>query len=241
MEMGDVMKKLLTVLIIWGSTAQGQVIGYVTDPDVQTEDEYFATHREVKPGIINEEFRPYLNGFVKEAKAHGVSLDPDKARKLSMEFSFHLASNDSEGQCNQDSGELRIVESYWITATEAQREMVVYHELGHCLLGRGHEDGQLPLASGGYTFKSIMNTYPDSLFYRQPTLDDVNSQQLVFAPKSKNNFYNKFHEFYMNELFGIVIPHRIKLNKMKHTYAAKGVRNKIKKPTALILEFQEAR
>jgi hypothetical protein len=45
------------------------------------------------------------------------------------------------GTCT--GGVVRIDRDYWVrfTTTDADREALMYHELGHCALGRGHVEG----------------------------------------------------------------------------------------------------
>lgn len=39
-----------------------------------------------------------------------------------------------------ENREIHILEDFWVTASEARREMLIFHELGHCALSRGHKD-----------------------------------------------------------------------------------------------------
>lgn len=53
--------------------------------------------------------------------------------------------------------EVHIKRSFWEVATEEQREELIFHELGHCHLNRGHNDDRIII--GGYSCpESIMNS-----------------------------------------------------------------------------------
>ena len=60
------------------------------------------------------------------------------------------------GQCSYwDSGsEIFIETEYWNNVSEIQRTVLIFHELGHCALKRGHRDSSYL----GYK-TSIMNSY----------------------------------------------------------------------------------
>ena len=44
----------------------------------------------------------------------------------------------------------------WLGASDEERKGLIYHELGHCVLGRGHEDGEFVLTRRA---KSLMNSF----------------------------------------------------------------------------------
>jgi hypothetical protein len=68
-----------------------------------------------------------------------------------------------------DSWEVRVLTSYWQTASATDRLLLMYHELGHCALGLDHLDGEI----------DIMNSY---------LLDDVT------AEKEWDDLVNKMFE-----------------------------------------------
>jgi hypothetical protein len=147
-----------------------------------------------------------------------VKLDSYRANKTSIKFSFSLHDYNHLAECNIDTLQISVSESYWLTASDLEREELVFHELGHCILGRGHEDGAMPI-SGGSIYKSLMNSYGDALMQRFPNGNNCANNasdcgyDLIFAPKSKNNFYSKYHKIYMDELFGVVAPNQPSVTK----------------------------
>lgn len=98
---------------------------------------------ESKPAMftIEKELRPYFDTFLKEAKLRNVKID---TTNLILKFNSILTS-DKCGTCTQNpqkTSEQKTIEifksvaSCWTTATTNGREALVFHELGHCLLGR---------------------------------------------------------------------------------------------------------
>jgi hypothetical protein len=100
-----------------------------------------------KPTIyqIDEELLPYLETFLTEANNRGVEFD---AENLILEFG--TAVDEVCGECsnpgNGGQRKVTIVRSSlcWLDAPSQNREALVFHELGHCLLKRGHRDDKLP-------------------------------------------------------------------------------------------------
>jgi hypothetical protein len=107
--------------------------------------------------LVNSEFRAYYKDFTKLAEQHHclvhdnlllVSFDEDK--------NFTAIGPKVVGVC-YSIDEWRLVtirKSYWETIGPFQRKVLVYHELGHCLLGRDHDSTLVD----GFCPKSMM--YP---------------------------------------------------------------------------------
>lgn len=91
---------------------------------------------------IDEQLRPYFERFENEAAARGVDAI------ATAETSGKLEAIDGEntvGQCQHfsDSPNVVVVDpEYWQKATELEKEYLVFHELGHCLLQRSHLDSK---------------------------------------------------------------------------------------------------
>lgn len=71
-----------------------------------------------------------------------------------------LGSENTAGIClvwaAQGKRVIQIRSKYWFNMTEAQRRVLIFHELGHCALNYGHRDGTF--SSLGQQIKSIMNS-----------------------------------------------------------------------------------
>jgi hypothetical protein len=98
---------------------------------------------ETSPAIftIDKELRPYFNAFLKEAKLRNKIID---TTNLILKFNNNLTTSKC-GTCTQYLGKparqksieiFKSTDSCWLTATTNGREALVFHELGHCLLGR---------------------------------------------------------------------------------------------------------
>ena len=75
--------------------------------------------------------------------------------------------------------EIEIDSAFWNEAEDLIKEELIFHELGHCILNRGHDNTMVEAV--GYPYKipnSIMNRY-------------------VFG---HSRFYRQFHDHYIEEL-----------------------------------------
>ncbi len=100
---------------------------------------------------------PYFQIFADEAALRGIEVDYD-ARRIEGLLQDILDSN-VKGQCfrNEEKPNKVIVDvNYWDEANEAEKEFIIFHELGHCFLNREHLDDSEPDG----TCLSIMHSNP---------------------------------------------------------------------------------
>ncbi len=124
------------------------------------------------------EVSKYVAKFVADGLIQGVDVTPDMS---GPKLSIRIASLDSYGSsviglCETSSNLRRITfdPDFWYSVSETQREILAHHELGHCVLFRGHRTSVL--SSGIYA--SIM--YPQIM---------------------KSSTYTNNYDYYQDELF----------------------------------------
>ena len=109
---------------------------------------------------INEELMTFVGTFVSEGEKRGLELSIDGLQaNLLQEFIMDF----DESVCGYgryfDSDRQRLdilnTEHCWKNRSRLEQENLVYHELGHALLGRNHVNQTLPNEA---TQKSIMCT-----------------------------------------------------------------------------------
>lgn len=127
-------------------------------------------------GSVSSELKPYLDKFESYARANGIDVD---SYSLSMSFSESMPKSDNGGfvigycQRSIEGQNVVIQGSYWNSASVSDREQLIFHELGHCLLGLSHNDTienapiyNWPNAYATNVPSSIMNTFHfDSRLY----------------------------------------------------------------------------
>jgi len=92
---------------------------------------------------IEAELQLYFNSFIEEASVHGMEISLDE-----IDIGGYIANIEERGtlgQCksySNGSKEIVIDQPYWDRVDEMEREYLVFHELGHCILGREHLDSR---------------------------------------------------------------------------------------------------
>ena len=92
---------------------------------------------------IEVELQLYFDTFVEEAAVQGVEISLDEVDISG--YVENIEQRGTLGQCksySNGSKEIVIDEPYWNRATDTEREYLVFHELGHCILGREHLDSK---------------------------------------------------------------------------------------------------
>lgn len=140
---------------------------------------------------VPTDVEPYVQHFRDEARQRG---QPIAVANLVVTFG-KTSGGDVCGQCLLEAGQpprvILSADGYcWQNANANERECLVFHELGHCLLGRGHRTERFPNQS----YVSLMNPDNTGVYAtcRYP-IDD-------FCDKRPRR------EHYVNELFDPATP-----------------------------------
>ena len=92
---------------------------------------------------VTQALQPYFEEFEYQASLRGLDVDLTAANIIGK--IEELSDENVAGQCTYGShidNEVTIDESFWNDYPYYYiREMVVFHELGHCYLDRGHREG----------------------------------------------------------------------------------------------------
>ncbi|MEO5583647.1 MAG: hypothetical protein ABIR66_13230 [Saprospiraceae bacterium] len=90
---------------------------------------------------VNEALWPYFKRFEIEASIRNISIDLREERISGVISDIPI--NHVLGQCSYSSAEskkLTIDLPFWNTSSNLGKEFVIFHELGHCSLGRLHDE-----------------------------------------------------------------------------------------------------
>ena len=86
---------------------------------------------------VDSEFRRYVDRFNEYAQDYGVKVDTSN---VGIMFMNKTDNKSVVGSCYK-LGYIRIItidEVFWRYASPLERELVLFHELGHCVLNRDH-------------------------------------------------------------------------------------------------------
>ena len=92
---------------------------------------------------VDNQLQRFVSTFESEAAARGIFIDVDDLG-VRVEFA-DIDETNVLGVCYYHShapGRIEIDRSSWNRLSTLYREFVVFHELGHCILGRGHTEAQ---------------------------------------------------------------------------------------------------
>lgn len=122
---------------------------------------------------INEDFYPYVMKFKQYADNKGVDVE---IKDLTIRFSplGPTFCGICEHSTKNEPKTIEISHSCWDDESDWEREELLFHELGHCLLDKDHnselrEDHtpksiMYPYVIGEYLYKKYYNEYIDELF-----------------------------------------------------------------------------
>lgn len=103
---------------------------------------------------VDPAFEDYVQRFITEGAARGVDINFDDTGLL-VEFSDQIVNNAS-GFCYVDQYHVVIDKAEWNALTDDQKDFLMFHELGHCVLDRRHRNDQF----GDDTWVSMMRGDP---------------------------------------------------------------------------------
>lgn len=126
-----------------------------------------------------EELEPFIDKFIEEASKRGRDLSRIKEGLI---IQYEDLPEKSGGKCIRSfffPNRISIDKFFWQQMNDRQKELLLYHELGHCVLHRDHRNERL--SQGECT--SIMDGNEEEFF-------------------CSNNFYSeKWRAYYLDELF----------------------------------------
>jgi len=138
------------------------------------------TEQAVRFGNALPDFRPFFERFEVEAAARGLTFDLDLHR---LETSLEpIDEGNVVGQCEWHSHapEHVIIDmEFWENASDLAREYVMFHELGHCILFREHDNSESPF---GNCLSIMASGTTDCRF----------------------GYNSETREYYLDELFGLI-------------------------------------
>ena len=116
---------------------------------------------------VQDELQSYFDAFVEEGAKRNITVDFD-AFPVTAEIT-DIEGTTIAGQCyhlEHKPSHIRIDEDIWTRSDTFTRELILFHELGHCYLQRDHLDEAFPngsctsmMASGEGSCRLKYNNY----------------------------------------------------------------------------------
>jgi len=137
---------------------------------------------------VPEEFQPIVDTFLAEARARGHEFQINNLIiAYDDELEIRYCGTCNSNSMSNDIQKIISINSRKCWINDAQKEALIFHELGHCFLGREHDDTKLPNGDP----KSMM--VEDNLSIYSPCV-------YVFGNNVDCNFTYK-RTYYIDELF----------------------------------------
>lgn len=136
------------------------------------------------------EFEPYVVRFIHEAKARGkdITIDNLIIKKDATLPSLHCATTNTISQIN-DVQKIISINARYCWQNDVQLEALIFHELGHCILGRVHDSSLMPKGDP----KTVM--FPDNISVYSPCVYFTGGCDLSYR-----------RSYYIDELFNPLTP-----------------------------------
>ncbi len=129
---------------------------------------------------IPKEVDVYLNSFVREAELRGHDFSNIR-QGLIIKFTDLPYNKAGSSQSFLFRKTIKLAPLIWKQMNDRQREMLVFHELGHCVLGRQHKNDELLLGECASIMKEGgENTCVDNVFsesWRRYYIDELFNPQ----------------------------------------------------------------
>ncbi len=126
-----------------------------------------------KPGVrtkfyaqTNSTFEEYVRAFEESAAQELNNLDY-KVGDIPINFGTPQEAK-FDGVCyiyEDGTKEIIIRQSFWNSAGAIQKRVLIFHELGHCALGRSHDDETITHSGTVYKTSMMNSEIPSSMHY----------------------------------------------------------------------------
>lgn len=158
--------------------------------------------------MVEPEFIPYLNSFQAELDARSTGI---KIKNLTISFS-DMPNPEAAAYCKTSNPPvIGVNRAMWPDyVTHLEKEMLMFHEFGHCILGRKHADsmiqnnvpGVTPYM-GSRTCSNITYDYSVAGIYLMPISimnPCSNLASLLFRIATTEGYSRALHKYYVDEL-----------------------------------------
>lgn len=163
-----------------------------------------STSKSNKKGI--GDISSFVSEFYFEARLRNINIQTQMVYQIKEDNdSVFVNSTDVAGWCfgmgiPNITRAIYIKRSFWENSTYAQKKAVVFHELGHCLLNRGHAPFGIKMDSKNFYPASIMFPRCPSDYYFQMTENKYKSAPDQFMIDHWNSYIDELFSSDTNKL-----------------------------------------
>jgi len=161
---------------------------------------------------------PQLQTYVHEFKALSQGkVDEDDLNRFSMGFKKYSAGSSIAGTCHYGVNEVDINIEWWNSyKTASERLELVFHELGHCILKRGHTEK--PTHKGFLAWMERLG-FKIGIFTDKGYIHDGCPASFMHPYTISDTCINRHFHYYINELFNNLEENNYVMSRAsEHTY-----------------------
>lgn len=137
---------------------------------------------------IDPELQPYVDAFTIDAQKHGIiATVPINVVLRSIGqplYGVCRITDRSDISGTSVTRTITINSYWWASATEDSKQDVIYHEMAHCVLRRGHDNSKKTFTRDGIEYEA-----PKSLMFTSG------------LSRQYPEHYAAFRQYYIDELF----------------------------------------
>ena len=111
---------------------------------------------------VSSDFQVYVDRFISEAAKRGVNID---VSGLNVAYSDTLNYFCGYGVLNSRKVQISNRSGCWSQQSDMNKEILLFHEMGHAILGRNHDNTKLPNGD----FKTMMFAGNQFFLYSEDT------------------------------------------------------------------------
>lgn len=176
-----------------------------------------------KYDTIESEFVPYVYEFIHASKG---KVQKRHFKNFTMGFRDYNEDDNTIGTCHYLANEVDISRDWWNnTASPSQRLELAFHELGHCILKRGHTKKPTHSSFEAWLERVLFNL---GIFDEKEYLQDGCPASFMHPYNLGDHCINKHFNYYINELFGRYEKHNYVESRSWHEPASHN--NKCREP-----------
>lgn len=145
---------------------------------------------------IDSRFEPYIAEFIHESDGKITRKD---FKNFTMGIRTYPNGESVVGTCHYGVNEVDISDRYWRSSTSmSQRLELIFHELGHCILKRGHTETK---HNGTFLAWLERVAFKLGIFTKKKGLPDGCPASFMHPYVLGERCINKHFDYYMDELF----------------------------------------
>lgn len=158
------------------------------------------------PGLVDPEFQKYIKQFIVLSKGKANSMDFTDVSIIFSKLEFSEKNIGVIGLCHWgfpglEAPYIEIDRNYWESHSSISRWSLIFHEMGHCILGREH-----PMLEMGSFIKWLESLGIKTIRHQENYLKDGCPKTLMHPYDFSDSCITDHLDYYIKELYTDTSP-----------------------------------